>query len=174
MDPQAAVQDPTATETYEDPKYEPIKTEKGKKDGADVDTRSQRGTLSRLHTGNSTYTDMSDDTDAKSASLKRRKWYRTNPLKWGAIPPVPKERKVSPEYSANIFSRLTWQWMQPLMNVGYKRPLEKLDLWTVNPNRSMDVLAAKLETSFTRRLEQGKQRPLLGAMFGPWIHLPSA
>jgi ATP-binding cassette subfamily C (CFTR/MRP) protein 1 len=34
------------------------------------------------------------------------------------------------------------------MNVGYKRPLEKNDIYTVNPNRSAEVLAEKLEAAF--------------------------
>jgi ATP-binding cassette subfamily C (CFTR/MRP) protein 1 len=45
------------------------------------------------------------------------------------------------------------------------RPLEHNDLWTVNPNRSVDVMAERLRTSFKRRREQGGKRPLLGALF---------
>jgi ATP-binding cassette subfamily C (CFTR/MRP) protein 1 len=161
VDPQAAVEDPTESEPYEDSKYEPIKTEKGRKDTANFDSQSKRGSLSRSQSGASAFTDISEDSDAKSIQ-KTGKWYRTNPLKWGPIPPVPKEQAVCPEYNASVFSRLSWQWMQPLMNVGYKRPLEKNDLWKVNPDRSAEVLAQKLETAFKRRLEEGKQRPLLG------------
>ena len=51
------------------------------------------------------------------------------------------------------------------MRVGYKRPLEKNDIWTVNPDRSAEVLANKLEAAFKRRRAEGKERPLLGAMF---------
>ncbi|KAH3916024.1 hypothetical protein HBH56_067840 [Parastagonospora nodorum] len=165
VDPQAAVQDPTDEESRDDARYEPIKTEKGIKDlEKNSDSHSKRGDLSRTQSGTSAYTDISDDSDAKS-SLKRRKWYKTNPLKWGPVPPVPKTREVSPEYTASIFSLLTWQWMQPLMNVGYKRPLEKNDLYEVNPRRSADVLATKLDTAFRLRLEQKHKRPLLRAMF---------
>ncbi|KAH7072955.1 P-loop containing nucleoside triphosphate hydrolase protein [Paraphoma chrysanthemicola] len=166
VDPQAAVQKPVDAESEDDITYEAIKTEKagGKDVEANIETQSTRGTLSRLQSGTSAFTDISEDSDAKS-TLRRRKWYRTNPLKWGPIPPLPKEREVCPEYDASLFSRLTWHWMQPLMNVGYKRPLEKNDIWSVNPNRSADFLAQKLETAFQRRREQGKKRPLLGAMF---------
>jgi ATP-binding cassette subfamily C (CFTR/MRP) protein 1 len=51
------------------------------------------------------------------------------------------------------------------MNVGYKRPLEKNDIYVVNPNRSAEVLAEKLEAAFKRRREEGKEKPLLGALF---------
>jgi ATP-binding cassette subfamily C (CFTR/MRP) protein 1 len=169
VDPQAAVQDPTEAEPRDNPRYEPIKTEKGNKDlEANTDSHSKRGDLSRTQSGTSAFTDISDDSDAKS-SLTRRKWYKTNPLKWGPRPPIPKTRQVSPEYTAGIFSRLTWQWMQPLMNVGYKRPLEKNDLWEVNPKRSADVLAQKLDAAFKLRLEQNHQRPLLRAMFDTFV-----
>jgi ATP-binding cassette subfamily C (CFTR/MRP) protein 1 len=111
VDPQAAAEDPTEAEPLDDPRYEPIKTEKGNKDlKANTDSHSSRGTLSRLQSGTSAFTDVSDDTETKG-SLRRRKWYKTNPLKWGAIPPVPKVREVCPEYTASLFSRLTWTWM---------------------------------------------------------------
>lgn len=49
----------------------------------------------------------------------QKPWYKTpNPLRWGSIPPVPKERQVSREYGASVFSILTFQWMAPLMSVG--------------------------------------------------------
>lgn len=35
-------------------------------------------------------------------------------------PPYPSERTVSPEYAAGIFSRLTFQWMSPMMSVSVK------------------------------------------------------
>jgi hypothetical protein len=168
VDPQAAAEDPTESEPRDDPRYEPIKTEKSTKVIQQSESHSLRGTLSRTQSGTSAYTDISEDSEAKS-SIRRKKWYRTNPLKWGAIPPVPKTRTVSPEYTASVFSRLTWQWMQPLMNVGYKRPLEKNDLWSVNPNRSADLLANKLNTAFQLRLEQKHTRPLLRAMFDTFV-----
>jgi hypothetical protein len=34
-------------------------------------------------------------------------------------PPYPSERTVSPEYTAGILSRLTFQWMSPIMSVSH-------------------------------------------------------
>jgi hypothetical protein len=164
--------DPTEDEPRAEARYEPIKTEKSTKDvEANNETRGSRVNLSRTQSATSAFTDVSEDSEPKS-SIRRRKWYRTNPLKWGPRPPVPKEREVCPEYTAGILSRLTWQWMQPLMNVGYKRPLEKNDLWSVNPKRSATVLAERLDTSFQKRLEQGHDRPLLRAMFDTFVSIP--
>ena len=60
-----------------------------------------------------------------------------------------------------FFKLLTLAYLQ----VGYQRPLERNDIWTVNPDRSTDVLVEKLQTAFKRRRDQGGKRPLLGAMF---------
>lgn len=50
---------------------------------------------------------------------EQRPWYRNlNPLKWGDAPPLPEERMVSREYNAGFFSKLTFEWMSPLMTVS--------------------------------------------------------
>lgn len=164
VDPQAAQQKPTT-------EYEPIKTEKdydasNPNAGGGIETRSTRASLTRLESGISIYSDTTDaDSDATSSRRRKKKWYKQlNVLKRNP-PPVPKDREICPEHTAGFFSRLTWQWMHPLMRVGYKRPLERNDIWTVNPDRSADVLAAKLEAAFKRRREAGGERPLLGALY---------
>ncbi|KAI1824635.1 ABC transporter family protein [Xylaria intraflava] len=104
-------------------------------------------------------------TRASVPPVTKRLWYKTpNPLLWGPIPPVPKERLESREASASFFSRLTFQWMAPLMSVGYKRPLEQGDLWKVNPKRSADAMAGKFTQSFERRVKEGSQYPVLWAL----------
>lgn len=39
------------------------------------------------------------------------------------------EENDSPEEMSNIFSRLTFGWMTPLMRLGYQKPLTMDDLW---------------------------------------------
>ncbi|KAI9668256.1 MAG: hypothetical protein M1821_001076 [Bathelium mastoideum] len=98
--------------------------------------------------------------------LQKRSWgERLNPLKSKHKPPVPSERQPSREYSANIFSIITFQWISPLMRVGYQRPLEPNDIWLVNPNRGVDLLAAKLSASFDKRVKRGDAKPLVGALY---------
>ncbi|KAJ2903978.1 hypothetical protein MKZ38_009033 [Zalerion maritima] len=112
-------------------------------------------------------TDMSVTTRASTRGPppESNKWFKTpNPLKWGAVPLVPEERAVSREYNAGFFSRLTFSWMAPLMNVGYRRPLEPNDIWTVNPDRACEGLTAKLTANFERRVKNGDKNPLLWAM----------
>ena len=50
------------------------------------------------------------------------------------------------------------------LQVGYQRPLELKDVWLVNPNRSTEVMAAKLKTAFEKRVARGDRYPLRGAM----------
>ncbi|KAJ9202259.1 hypothetical protein DTO164E3_3188 [Paecilomyces variotii] len=103
--------------------------------------------------------------DAKPAK-QGCKWYPLlNPLRLQKIPPLPSERTVSREYGANFLSIITFQWTWPLMNVGYLRHLEIQDIWIVNPDRSVGVLAEKLDVSFRRRLERGDTYPLLWAVY---------
>ncbi|KAL8773161.1 MAG: hypothetical protein Q9209_001837 [Squamulea sp. 1 TL-2023] len=96
---------------------------------------------------------------------EKRPWYRRlNPLKTRVPPAIPNERVVSREYNAGLWSRLTWQWMAPLMHKGYQRPLELNDIWLVNPDRQAGLLAERLGASFKRRVANGDRYPLLWAM----------
>lgn len=52
----------------------------------------------------------------------------------------------------------------PTMQNGYKRPLDRNDIWTVNPDRSVDKLAEILQASFQKRIARGDKYPLVGAM----------
>ena len=98
-------------------------------------------------------------------SRKKKPWYkRLNPLKKSVKPPVPKQRIISREYTASFLSRLTFQWMAPLMSTGYQRPLELNDIWLVNPNRAVPVLSEKLNASFQRRVARGDKYPLIWAI----------
>lgn len=59
-------------------------------------------------------------TSASLATTKQKKpWYKTwNPLRWGAIPPIPKEPIVSREAKAGLWSKLIFSWMGPIMTVS--------------------------------------------------------
>jgi len=102
---------------------------------------------------------------AEGQIVKESRKSKLNPLKWGKMPPVPKEREVSREYTAGLLSKITFQWMSPLMNVGYRRPLQEKDLWTVNPDRSIDVLAGRLMSNFKIRVAKSDPNPLRKALY---------
>jgi hypothetical protein len=56
-----------------------------------------------------------------------------------------------PDTNASFLSQLTFQWITPLLNLGYGRPLEITDLWKMDAWRHPDVYADKILTSFERR-----------------------
>ncbi len=88
-----------------------------------LDERANRDELKRTQsyvTDTSTITRTTTRASVPPASKKP--WYKTpNPLRWGSVPPVPKERLESGEVRAGFFSRLTFQWMAPLMSVSRER-----------------------------------------------------
>lgn len=66
-------------------------------------------------------------TSRASVPVTKKPWYKTpNPLRWGSIPPVPKERQVSREYKASFWSKLTFQWMAPMMDVRTRTNMSRL------------------------------------------------
>lgn len=107
-----------------------------------------------------------DEAKPLEVDAQKKKWYqRLNPLRLQKTPPVPTERSVSHEYGASFFSIITFQWMSPLMKVGYLRPLELQDIWTVNPDRTVEVLSRRLDAALEKRTEKGKNHPLVWALY---------
>ncbi|THZ15415.1 ABC multidrug transporter-like protein [Aureobasidium pullulans] len=108
-----------------------------------------------------------DDKSQRSIEKEEKQTWseKINPLKSKHKPPIPTEQGESREYKANFFSHLTFQWMAPIMSVGYQRPLELNDLWKVNPDRSVDVLSARLKAAFKKRVDNGTENPLKWALY---------
>ena len=70
-------------------------------------------------------------------------------------PPRPKtsldEADIIPEVNANWLSILTFEWISPLLRLGYSRPLEAADLYKLQDHRSAGVIAEKIIRSFEER-----------------------
>ncbi|KNE92674.1 hypothetical protein, variant [Puccinia striiformis f. sp. tritici PST-78] len=70
-------------------------------------------------------------------------------------PPAPPSSmdhaEVIPELHANIFSILTFQWIQPILSLGYGRPLVETDLWALDHDRQSDYLSDKLLANYRKR-----------------------
>ncbi|CAD0110783.1 unnamed protein product [Aureobasidium uvarum] len=110
--------------------------------------------------------DTPDDKSQRSIETEKQTWSeKINPFKRKHKPQIPAEQGESREYKANFFSHLTFQWMAPMMSVGYQRPLELNDLWKVNPDRSVDVLSARLKAAFKKRVDNGTENPLKWALY---------
>jgi hypothetical protein len=71
--------------------------------------------------------------------------------------------QVFPEYKSNIFSRLTFSWIAPLLKKGYKRPLEIGDMWELPPPDKVSHVGAQFEQHWQQQLECGVNLVSLGS-----------
>ncbi|PYI11617.1 ATP-binding cassette transporter protein YOR1-like protein [Aspergillus sclerotiicarbonarius CBS 121057] len=132
---------------------------------------SSNPTLAPSYGESTTSIDQSVLKSSHTRPSPHRPWHRSlNPLKWGDIPPIPVERAISGEYKANWLSQMSFQWMTFIMSVGYRRPLELNDIWLVNPDRQIDLLADRFYAAFKQRINQGGTTPLLMALHDTFKH----
>ncbi|KAJ1916544.1 hypothetical protein H4219_003711 [Mycoemilia scoparia] len=76
---------------------------------------------------------------------------------------------ISPEDEANIFSKLTFSWMSPLLSIGYKRPITADDLWPLPKNYLPYMVADQFDDAWNQEIKRaeakgGKSPSLLWAM----------
>ena len=74
-----------------------------------------------------------------------------------------------PEATASFLSRLTFQWITPLLSLGFVRPLQPEDLYTLQDDRAAAYIADRITASFDKRcadadaynakLDNGEIRP---------------
>lgn len=71
-----------------------------------------------------------------------------------------------------VFAEVPWQYAsnivvltRDIVQVGYLRPLDLQDIWTVNPNRTVDVLSDRLDAALENRIAQGNKRSLAWALY---------
>ncbi|CAJ0767228.1 7019_t:CDS:10, partial [Entrophospora sp. SA101] len=78
-------------------------------------------------------------------------------------PPEPKPDTLIPEYNANFLSKLTFWWSGDLIKLGYQRPLEKEDLYTLNDERLTKNVCDRFEKEWQKELEKtgSDKRPSL-------------
>lgn len=83
------------------------------------------------------------------------------------------EEKECPENTANIFSRLSFHWMQPMMSLGSKKFLTEDDMWTLPPGEDGENLGKRFEKWYGQlRTKDGKPRlwtALAAAYGGPFL-----
>ena len=128
--------------------------------------RSEDGVLEKVVSTATDASGLSTIPSKPEEPYKKQSWYRRlNPLRRGRPPPVPKERIVCREHNANFFSLLIFQWINPLMTAGYRRPIELNDIWLVNPDRASEPLVNGMMASFRRRAARGERNPLVWALY---------
>ncbi|PWN48566.1 putative YCF1 [Violaceomyces palustris] len=72
--------------------------------------------------------------------------------------PTSKSTKECPVNTANIFSRITFHWMQPLMTLGAKRYVTEDDMWALPPDEDAESLGKRFDKYWekTRSKKTGK------------------
>ncbi|GJN87677.1 hypothetical protein Rhopal_000632-T1 [Rhodotorula paludigena] len=61
------------------------------------------------------------------------------------------EQKECPRLRANVFQRLTFSWMTPMMKTGYRKFLTEEDLWALPPDDTAWALGQRLEKAWQAR-----------------------
>ncbi|KZO98301.1 multidrug resistance-associated ABC transporter [Calocera viscosa TUFC12733] len=102
------------------------------------------------------------DSNLKPQQEKKKKrnflarLYRPDPA-----PPAFGKGTIVPDIRSNILSRVTVQWLTPLLYVGYTRPIEEEDLWELDDARLAHTVADTLEGNFYARVPPHKRPPFL-------------
>ncbi|KAG4305854.1 hypothetical protein PORY_000764 [Pneumocystis oryctolagi] len=110
-------------------------------------------------------TEKTDSKDTEDSQKEEKISFRhrfLKKIKHILLGPVPSHKNVIPEVHANIVSRLFFNWLNHLIVLGYKRPLEQTDLWYIDEERSSKVLGDKLYENYQRR--KGSKHALLWAL----------
>ncbi|KAJ2548611.1 hypothetical protein EV175_004762, partial [Coemansia sp. RSA 1933] len=73
----------------------------------------------------------------------------------------------SPEETANIFSRMSFAWISPLLVLGQRRPIDENDMWKLPTKRAPLDVVKKFEKNWQSELSKGRGHslPLLRALF---------
>jgi ATP-binding cassette subfamily C (CFTR/MRP) protein 1 len=129
-DTQAAPLAPTNFERSGDSDEDQIKESEEKDSGGKTQSQelnekdeSRFADLEEVNTGASEAQTISRATSGPKDPPKKS-WHRKlNPLRWGSPPPIPEKSAKSREHEAGFLSKLTFQWMSPLMHVSQNIPM---------------------------------------------------
>ncbi|KAF8969223.1 ABC transporter [Flammula alnicola] len=90
-----------------------------------------------------------------------RSWWQRVPFTSTKVPRPPAlsldDSLLIPEASANLFSLITFEWITPLLSLGYARPLEAPDLYKLQPDRGAAYIADQIADSFVRRTKLAEE-----------------
>ncbi|KAL7212544.1 hypothetical protein ACSBR2_015274 [Camellia fascicularis] len=69
---------------------------------------------------------------------------------------LPGGEQICPEKNANIFSKTTFAWMNPLMHLGFKRPLTEKDVWKLDAWDRTETLNSKFQQCWAEESRRSK------------------
>ncbi|KAG2230070.1 hypothetical protein INT48_005398 [Thamnidium elegans] len=77
-----------------------------------------------------------------------------------------------PEEKTNIFGRLTFSWMTPLMQLGYRTPLVMDDLWNLKREDEAEVVSERFQKKWEAEMKKDNPslfRALVLTLGGPFL-----
>ncbi|XP_011096661.1 ABC transporter C family member 2 [Sesamum indicum] len=69
---------------------------------------------------------------------------------------LPGAEQVCPERHVNIFSKITFAWMNPIMQLGYRRPLTEKDVWKLDTWDRTETLNDSFQKSWAEEIRRPK------------------
>ncbi|KAL2944295.1 ABC transporter C family member 12 [Bienertia sinuspersici] len=69
---------------------------------------------------------------------------------------LPGGELVCPERHVNIFSKILFSWMNPLMKLGYRRPLTEKDVWKLDTWDQTETLISKFQSCWVEESRRPK------------------
>ncbi|KAG8365655.1 hypothetical protein BUALT_Bualt18G0128600 [Buddleja alternifolia] len=69
---------------------------------------------------------------------------------------LPGGEQVCPERHVDIFSKITFAWMNPIMQLGYKRPLTEKDVWKLDTWDKTETLYESFQRSWAEEIQKPK------------------
>ncbi|KAB2627658.1 ABC transporter C family member 12-like [Pyrus ussuriensis x Pyrus communis] len=84
---------------------------------------------------------------------------RTESIDDAAYEELPGGEQICPERHANILSRMLFSWVNPLMKLGYQRPITEKDIWKLDTWDRTETLNNKFQACWAQ--ERRKPKPWL-------------
>ncbi|KAF7840257.1 ABC transporter C family member 2-like [Senna tora] len=69
---------------------------------------------------------------------------------------LPRGEQICPERHANIISKITFAWMNPIMKLGYQRPLTEKDVWKLDTWDRTETLNNKFQRCWNAEARKSK------------------
>ncbi|XP_062036339.1 multidrug resistance-associated protein 1-like [Lepus europaeus] len=100
----------------------------------------------------------------------------SNPLRWGSQSSYQQvaggldAQKCSPEKSASLFSKVTYSWFSRIIILGYKKPLEREDLFELNESDSSYTVCPIFEKQWRKEVLRHQERQKAQASIHKELH----
>ncbi|CBQ72946.1 probable YCF1-Vacuolar ABC transporter responsible for vacuolar sequestration of glutathione-S-conjugates [Sporisorium reilianum SRZ2] len=137
----------------------------------DDQDHKRASTAANSHANGNGYHAVSTDANGSSFSVFSDTDAEANPATSNDVVDSGKE---CPVVTANLFSRVTFHWMQPLMTLGAKKFVTEDDMWALPENEDAENLGRRFDKFWTQTKDKATGKPafwttLAYAYGGPFL-----